>query len=91
MWCAGSCRPRGCDSGGRRQRRDPRAIQTTKLEWPLGFGRLIDDAALSGQLREAGRRRAKEYTWDRTAVLTTEAYRAAVNRAPARLTLPMIR
>lgn len=48
--------------------------------------RLIDDVAFSRQLRDAGRRRAKDYTWDRTAVLTTEAYRDAVNRHSARRT-----
>ena len=54
-----------------------------EAEMATGIGRLIEDADLASRLREAGRRRAKDYTWDRTAVLTTEAYRVAVNRPPA--------
>ena len=45
-----------------------------------GVARLIDDSGLANRLREAGRQRAKCYTWDRTATLTMDAYRAAVNR-----------
>jgi glycosyltransferase involved in cell wall biosynthesis len=52
-----------------------------------GIDRLINDAALSDRMRRAGRHRAKEYTWDRTAILTTQAYRAAVSRWTGRLEL----
>jgi glycosyltransferase involved in cell wall biosynthesis len=45
-----------------------------------GIGRLIIDSDLADGLREAGRQRAKTYTWDRTAALTSEAYRAAADR-----------
>ncbi len=45
-----------------------------------GISRLIEDADFADRLREAGRRRAKDYTWDRTADLTIDAYRATVNR-----------
>jgi glycosyltransferase involved in cell wall biosynthesis len=44
------------------------------------IGRLVDDADLANRLRESGRQRAKEFTWDRTAMLTVDAYRAAVDR-----------
>ena len=36
--------------------------------------RLLADRALADQLREAGRRRASEFTWRRTAALTAAAY-----------------
>ncbi len=62
-----------------------------EAELAAAIGRVIDDADLASRLREAGRRRAKDYTWDRTAVLTTDAYRETANRASARRPLPLMR
>jgi alpha-1,3-rhamnosyl/mannosyltransferase len=39
---------------------------------------VMEDAALALQLRDAGRARSATFTWDRTAVLTTNVYRAAI-------------
>lgn len=38
------------------------------------IGSVLDDEALSGRLSEAGLRRAREYSWKRTADLTMGAY-----------------
>lgn len=51
-----------------------------EAEMATGIARLIDDTDLANQFREAGRRRAKDYTWERTAALTLDAYRAVVRR-----------
>ena len=52
-----------------------------ELEMAVGIDRLISDSHLADRLRETGRRRAMDYTWDRTAALTTDAYRTAVRAA----------
>ncbi|MBK7772103.1 MAG: glycosyltransferase family 4 protein [bacterium] len=41
----------------------------------LAMGRLADEAPLRARLAAGGPRRAREWTWDRTADLTTAAYR----------------
>ncbi|MCM3881617.1 MAG: glycosyltransferase family 4 protein [Vicinamibacterales bacterium] len=51
-----------------------------EMEMAAGIVRLIEDADLANRLREAGRRRAMDYTWDRTAALTLDAYRAIASR-----------
>jgi len=40
--------------------------------------RLVDSTDPADRLRDAGLRRAKDFTWDRTATLTLDAYRAAM-------------
>src|SRR4051794_34969183 len=46
---------------------------------------LLGDAALRARLSEAGRRRASEFSWDRTAKGTLDAYRSALaSRSPSR-------
>lgn len=40
--------------------------------------RVLDDPSLRGRLREAGLRRAAEFTWDRTAAETRRVYEAAL-------------
>ncbi len=42
--------------------------------------RLLDDAALAGRLRAAGRERARQFTWQRTARATIDSYRRALGR-----------
>ncbi|MGI8408046.1 MAG: glycosyltransferase family 4 protein [Actinomycetota bacterium] len=42
-----------------------------------GIARVLEDEALSQKLSEAGRRRAAEYPWERTAELLVAAYREA--------------
>lgn len=42
-----------------------------------GLARALDDSALAAQLREAGPRRAAEFSWERTAAATVAAYREA--------------
>ena len=37
--------------------------------------KLIDDIALAAQLRQAGLKRAREFTWDKTAQATSTIYR----------------
>ena len=39
------------------------------------LAKILDDAALGDRMRQAGRARATEFTWDRTAELTVAAYR----------------
>lgn len=41
--------------------------------------RLVGDAALAGQLRERGVRRARAYTWDRTAAMTHAVYQQVLS------------
>ena len=55
-----------------------------ETEMATGIARLLSDADFASRLREAGRQRAKDYTWDRTAILTRSAYQAAVSRTAAR-------
>ena len=43
------------------------------------LARVLDDPALADGLRERGRIRAADYTWDRTADLTARAYREVVS------------
>lgn len=50
--------------------RDPRSIAE-------GMNAVLADAALASKLAAAGRARAAEYTWDRTASLVVAAYREA--------------
>ena len=52
-----------------------------ETEMASGIGRLMSDPDLASRLRETGRRRAMDYTWNRTAVLTTHAYRTAIKAA----------
>lgn len=47
------------------------------------IGRLMTDAAVAGGLRTAGRKRAMDYTWERTARQTLEAYSEAIDRFAA--------
>ena len=42
-----------------------------------GIARVIDDTDEANRLREAGRMRASEFTWTRTAALTADAYVSA--------------
>jgi glycosyltransferase involved in cell wall biosynthesis len=51
-----------------------------ELEMATSIGRLMKDTELSGRLRSAGRKRAMDYTWERTARQTTEAYEEAIER-----------
>jgi len=44
------------------------------------ISRLMNDTELAGRLRSAGRKRAMDYTWDRTARQTTDAYDEAIER-----------
>jgi alpha-1,3-rhamnosyl/mannosyltransferase len=46
-------------------------------EW---IGRLMTDADLADRLRRAGRTRAMDYTWERTARQTIDAYKEAIRR-----------
>jgi glycosyltransferase involved in cell wall biosynthesis len=43
--------------------------------------RLLDDEALREQLRARGLARVGQFTWERTARLTLESYRRALQRA----------
>jgi glycosyltransferase involved in cell wall biosynthesis len=49
-----------------------------------GMRVVLEDRALSERLSEAGRKRALEYSWERTAQLTLDAYREAVRRGSMR-------
>ena len=49
-----------------------------EAEMAAGIARLIDDTVLASRLREAGRRRTENYTWDRTAMQTMDAYRRLI-------------
>lgn len=44
------------------------------------IARLMDDTDAADQLREAGRVRARAFTWERTAALTVEAYRTVASQ-----------
>ena len=51
-----------------------------ELEMATSISRLMNDTELAGRLRSAGRKRAMDYTWDRTARQTTDAYDEAIER-----------
>jgi glycosyltransferase involved in cell wall biosynthesis len=42
------------------------------------IGRLLDDSELAGDLRDRGLRRARDFSWARTAALTLESYKRAL-------------
>ncbi len=50
--------------------------------WADAIGSLASDARLRARLADAGRRRAAEFTWERTATTTLGAYRLALEAAP---------
>ena len=50
-----------------------------EAEMAASIGRLMTDADLADGFRRAGRKRAMEYTWERTARQTTAAYEEAIN------------
>ena len=50
----------------------------------ISIGRLMTDRSLADACRRAGRSRAMEYTWERTARQTAAAYEAAIDRVAAR-------
>ena len=58
------------DAGVAVDPRDPEAIANA-------VSRILTDHELATRLRDAGLARSAEYTWDRTARLVTDAYRAA--------------
>lgn len=47
-----------------------------------GLGRVLQDASYADQLRELGFRRAREFTWERTARETLAVYREVLAEAP---------
>ncbi len=49
-------------------------------EMAVWISRLMTDATLADRLRRAGRMRAMDYTWERTARQTIDAYQEAINR-----------
>jgi glycosyltransferase involved in cell wall biosynthesis len=46
----------------------------------VALERLLDDAALAQRLRVAGRERARQFTWERSARATIDSYRRALGR-----------
>jgi len=52
-----------------------------EAEMAVLIGRLMTDTDFADGLRRAGRTRAMEYTWERTARQTTAAYEEAMSRA----------
>ena len=50
-----------------------------EAEMAAAIGRLMTDANLANGFRRAGRERATEYTWERTARQTTAAYEEAIH------------
>ncbi len=46
--------------------------------WAAAIDRIITEAALRSELADAGRKRAADFTWERTATATLEAYRLAL-------------
>ncbi|HVV75219.1 MAG TPA: glycosyltransferase family 1 protein [Mycobacteriales bacterium] len=48
--------------------------------WASAIARVIEDEAYAADLIERGRRRAREYTWERAAAATWEVYRKACAR-----------
>jgi len=55
-----------------------------KADLKRGLRRLADDPTLRNRLREAGRVRALEYCWERTAGLTTDIYREILAGTPVK-------
>jgi len=53
---------------------------TDEAAWTRAMIDLLNSAEMRGRLREAGRRRAAEFTWERTARLTLDVYRRTVAR-----------
>ena len=51
-----------------------------EVEMAAWISRLMTDANLAARLRRAGRMRAMDYTWERTARQTIDAYQEAINR-----------
>ncbi len=51
-----------------------------EVEMAVWISRLMTDATLAERLRRAGRMRAMDYTWERTARQTIDAYQEAINR-----------
>ena len=49
--------------------------------WTEAIHRIASDDSLRARVSEAGRRRASEFTWERTAARTLEAYRLALEAA----------
>jgi glycosyltransferase involved in cell wall biosynthesis len=56
---------------------DPGDVQEIRA----AMASLLTDASLADRLRAAGRERAAHFTWDRTAELTVESYRRALDSA----------
>jgi alpha-1,3-rhamnosyl/mannosyltransferase len=50
-------------------------------EFAQALDRVLTDEELARRLREAGRRRAQSFSWERTAAGTLDAYRAVVGAA----------
>jgi alpha-1,3-rhamnosyl/mannosyltransferase len=50
--------------------------------WIAAIERVLDDAAHRARLRDAGLRRAAEFSWRRTAEETARVYRAVLNASP---------
>ena len=51
-----------------------------EVEMATWISRLMTDGDLADRFRRAGRKRAMDYTWERTARQTTDAYEEAINR-----------
>ena len=51
-----------------------------ELEMAAAISRLMTNTEVAGRLRSAGRKRAMDYTWARTARQTAEAYEEAIDR-----------
>jgi len=49
-------------------------------EWAEALHQVITDEAARTSLRTSGRRRAEEFTWERTASLTAAVYREVLER-----------
>lgn len=49
----------------------------------IAVEQVLNDSPLAHRLREAGRARASRFTWDQTASLTLDTYRAAISSATA--------
>jgi glycosyltransferase involved in cell wall biosynthesis len=51
--------------------------------WAMAIKRIVEDGALRAALADAGRGRAKQFSWSRTASETLAVYRAALGQMPA--------
>lgn len=56
--------------------------RSSKEAWAQAIDAIVSDAGLRNRHAEAGRRRAAEFTWERTATATIDAYRLALGAAP---------